>query len=180
MDLEELEKLNSAIDEIDKIGDSSWLASLNERKKKELEFHDADRDKSRIESSIAQDTYEQFYGNKKYYKVTHRSKSYIDDWISENAKGKVFLDYACGNGENAIKAAASGAAFALGLDISSVSVRNARSAAVEAGLENIRFFQADAEATKLPDGSVDTVICSGMLHHLDLSHALPELRRFMN
>jgi SAM-dependent methyltransferase len=39
--------------------------------------------------------------------------------------------------------------------------------------------QADAENTKLPDNSVDVVICSGMLHHLDLSYAFPELRRIL-
>ena len=43
----------------------------------------------------------------------------------------------------------------------------------------ICFFQADAENTKLPDNCIDTVICSGMLHHLDLSYAFPELRRIL-
>jgi ubiquinone/menaquinone biosynthesis C-methylase UbiE len=175
----ELETLNSFIDEIDQIGDSQWLESLDERKRKELEFHDADRDVSRVEASRAEDTYEKFYGNKKYYKVTHRSQSYVSKWIAEHAKDKVFLDYACGNGHNARLAASNGAALSLGLDISSVSVRNASASAKEEGLSNIRFFQADAEATKLPDESVDTIICSGMLHHLDLSHALPELRRIL-
>ena len=41
------------------------------------------------------------------------------------------------------------------------------------------FFQADAENTKLPDHSVDVILCSGMLHHLDLSYAMPELRRIL-
>lgn len=31
----------------------------------------------------------------------------------------------------------------------------------------------------MPDGSVDAIICSGMLHHLDLSYAFPELRRIL-
>ena len=41
------------------------------------------------------------------------------------------------------------------------------------------FVQADAENTLLPDNSIDVVICSGMLHHLDLSYAFPELRRIL-
>jgi ubiquinone/menaquinone biosynthesis C-methylase UbiE len=41
------------------------------------------------------------------------------------------------------------------------------------------FVQADAENTLLPDNSVDRVVCSGMLHHLDLSYAFPELRRIL-
>lgn len=85
-----------------------------------------------------------------------------------------------GNGGNAIFAAQRGAALSLGFDISGVSVKNAGDAAVAAGLnDNIRFFQADAENTKLPDNSIDAVVCSGMLHHLDLSYAFPELRRIL-
>ena len=46
-----------------------------------------------------------FYGNKKYYDATELSKKYVDEWIKHESPGKVFLDYACGNGDNAIKAA---------------------------------------------------------------------------
>ena len=49
----------------------------------------------------------------------------------------------------------------------------------EKNIKNVEFFQADAEDTKLPDNSIDTIICSGMLHHLDLSFAFPELRRIL-
>jgi SAM-dependent methyltransferase len=44
---------------------------------------------------------------------------------------------------------------------------------------NTRFVQADAENTRLPDNSFDVILCSGMLHHLDLSFAFPELRRIL-
>ena len=77
-------------------------------------------------------------------------------------------------------AAKAGACLSLGFDISSVSVKNAHNLAIEQGVtEGIRFFQADAENTKLPDNSIDVIICSGMLHHLDLSYAFPELRRIL-
>ena len=168
------------IDEIDKISDQEWKAGLEERKRKELEFHDRDRDQSIINKTKSTDTYEKFYGNKKYYSATRRSNKYVKDWLSTECKNKVFLDYACGNGGNAIFAAQAGAALSLGFDISGVSVKNARNAAAAAGLkDNIRFFQADAENTKLPDDSIDAIVCSGMLHHLDLSYALPEIRRIL-
>lgn len=174
-----IEDLNIRIDEIDRVGDENWYESLSDRKRKELAFHDLDRDQSRVQEAKASDTYEKFYGNKKYYNATKRSSAYVEEWIKREGRGKVFLDYACGNGFNAIKAAKAGAELALGLDISSVSVTNARKYAAQEHLTNIRFFQADAENTKLPDNSVDRIICSGMLHHLDLSYAFPELRRIL-
>jgi len=175
-----ISELNQKIDEIDRIGNEEWIKNLDDRKLKELEFHNKDRDKDIVKESIAEDTYEKFYGNKKYYSVTNRSYGYVEDWIKSRCEnGGVFLDYACGNGLNARKAAKAGADLALGLDISDVSIKNCRESAKEEGINNIRYFQADAENTKLPDNSVDTLLCSGMLHHLDLSYAFPEIRRIL-
>lgn len=173
-------KLLEKVKEIDKISDNEWKSDLSERKRKELEFHDRARDKSKIEKTMSSSTYDQFYGNKKYYTVTKRSDRFVTDWIVCESKDKIFLDYACGNGGAAIFAAQNGAALSLGFDISSVSLENARDAAVAAGLnDNVHFFQADAENTKLPDNSIDTIVCSGMLHHLDLSYVFPELGRIL-
>jgi ubiquinone/menaquinone biosynthesis C-methylase UbiE len=175
----EIAVLREKLSELALIPSDEWLNGLTERKRRELEFHDRDRDR-RLMQDLDQDTFERFYGNKKYYDATQLSKDYVDEWIRTNARGKVFLDYACGNGRNAIKAAEAGAALAIGLDISPVSVQNARADAKAAGVEGNTFFvQADAENTKLPESSIDTVICSGMLHHLDLSYAFPELRRII-
>jgi len=172
--------LLNSINEIDKVSGQEWKSTLDDRKIKELEFHDRDRDPMRVQIIKENDTYEKFYGNKKYYNITKRSYNYVKNWIVRECKDKVFLDYACGNGENAIYAASQGGALSLGFDISGISVQNARAAALKKGLtENIRFFQADAENTKLPDNSIDVIVCSGILHHLDLSYAFPELRRIL-
>lgn len=171
--------LRERIDEIRAITDTEWKASLEDRKLKELEFHDRDRDRKN-EVKEGSDTYDKFYGNRKYYVATASSREYTANWIAEHAKDKVFLDYACGNGGNAIAAAKAGAKLALGLDISPVSVQNAKADAEAAGVtDRTEFFQADCENTKLPDNSIDTIICSGMLHHLDLSFAFPEIRRIL-
>jgi ubiquinone/menaquinone biosynthesis C-methylase UbiE len=175
----ELDALQQRLQQIEAIADEQWLSTLSERKRKELEFHDADRDASRIET-LDKDTREKIYGNRKYYDATGLSKDYVDTWLQENCKGKIFLDYACGNGRNAIKAAKWGATLAIGIDISRVSVENAKREAATQGLQETTWFvQADAENTLLPDNSVDVVVCSGMLHHLDLSYAFPELRRIL-
>jgi SAM-dependent methyltransferase len=171
--------LLKAIDGLGARRSEDVMESLAERKKKELEFHDRDRDPGGNHQP-GSDTYEKFYGNRKYYRATRRSSEYVSDWIARESKGKVFLDYACGNGSQAILAAKSGAELSVGFDISGVSVENARvSAAAEGVTERTRFFQADAEDTGLPAAAFDTVICSGMLHHLDLSYAIPELRRIV-
>lgn len=174
------EKLLEAIDAIDKIGDLNWRNNLNDRKLKELEFHDLDRDID-LKKEISQDieNYNELFGNRKYYSTVRRSRLFVQEWITKNSKDKVFLDYACGEGENAISAARAGASLSLGFDISSVSVNNARNQAAKENLLNVRFFQADAENTALPDACVDVILCSGMLHHLDLSYAFPEMRRIL-
>lgn len=178
--MENVSHLLKRIDEIDRIRNEQWLQTLTRRKREELEFHNRDRDPSLVEEAKrSEDTYERFYGNKKYYKTVARSFGYVENWIKKEAPGRVFLDYACGNGANALLAARHGALISLGLDISDVSIRNCRRVAADEGLTNTRFFQADAEKTMLPDNSIDSIICSGMLHHLDLSYALPELRRIL-
>jgi hypothetical protein len=44
------------------------------------------------------------------------SKEYVDEWIAREAGGRIFLDYACGNGAYAVKAAKAGAALSVGID----------------------------------------------------------------
>jgi len=173
-----VKQLRQKVIEISKIPDNDWMNSLNERKIKEFEFHNEWYDKKRMDG-MDEDSFEKYYSNEKFYDTVKDSTNYKDNWIKKNVKGKVFLDYACGNGKNAIIAAKSGASLSLGFDINRTSVNNARNAAEEESLDNVLFFQADAENTSLPDGCIDTIICSGMLHHLNLSYAFPELRRIL-
>jgi ubiquinone/menaquinone biosynthesis C-methylase UbiE len=171
--------LRQHLDRIEAIPDQNWMQTLDDRKRKELEFHDMYRDAKQKKDHDA-DTFEKLYGNEKYYNTTRLSTEYVDGWIKNRAPGKVFLDYACGDGMYAIAAAKAGAAYAVGIDISKISVDNATRYAKEAGVsDRCRFVQADAENTQLPADCVDVVLCSGMLHHLDLSYAFPELRRIM-
>lgn len=158
---------------------SDWLVSLEKRKLEELEFHNKNRDQAYI-SNLHQDMYEKLHGNEKYYRTVELSVNYLDNWIKIHSSGKIFLDYACGNGFYTIKAAKAGADLSIGIDISDISIKNAQSFASKEGVsQNTFFLQADCENTRLPDSSVDVVLCSGMLHHLDLKFALLELRRIL-
>jgi SAM-dependent methyltransferase len=164
-----------SLDEIDRSSHRSWRGTLTGRKAEELEFHDRHRTPDETGDITAARR-----ANEKYYVTTARSQDYATGWIREHAPGKVFLDYACGHGDHTIMAAKSGAELAVGIDISGVSIENAKRRAAEAGVsENTRFVQADCENTGLPDGCVDAIVCGGVLHHLDLSHAFPEMRRIM-
>lgn len=177
MEIAELRKTLEGIKKANQQKD--WLAGLDERKMKELEFHNRDRDKAATQS-LPQDTYELLHGNKKFYSTVALSKKYIDNWLASHVAGKVFLDYACGNGGTAIRAAQLGAGLSIGLDISDVSIQNATDDAKTAGVgDRCLFLQGDCENTGLPSNSIDVIVCSGMLHHLDLSHSFPELRRIL-
>ena len=151
--------------------DDDWLDRLEERKKEEAEFHDSVRgDGASDDAEIG--------SNRRFYLAAAPVRQYVQDWISRTVSGKTFLDYACGNGGNAMKAGRAGASLAVGIDISPVSVRNATKIAAAEGLSSAtRFLQRDCEATELPDNAFDACLCSGMLHHLDLSRAFPELQR---
>ena len=156
-----------------------WLDQLEDRKREEIEFHNFERE--RHDTAVMHAQKEQdVHANKKYYSVSTTSMDWVDRWLESNVKDRVFLDYACGNGIRAVQAAKAGARLSIGLDISDVSVGNARETAQAAGVgDRCRFIQGDCEATELPDQSIDTILCSGMLHHLDLNRAYPELHRIL-
>lgn len=153
--------------------------SLTERKRKELLHHNLQRD-SRLNHDIPKDMFEKLHGNKKFYSTVRLVREYGDIWIANNAKDKIFIDYACGTGERAIRAAQLGAKLAIGIDLSDISLEYAKILAAEAGVsDRCHFLQVDCENTGLPDNCADIIYCSGVLHHLDLSYAFPEIRRIL-
>lgn len=161
---------------IDRSKDHSWLAGLEKRKQEEATFHDQREDR-RADGEV---DLNKVGSNKKYYKYTQASRNYSEAWIKTNAPGKIFLDYACGEGNATIAAAKAGAKLAIGIDISAESVAHATNSAKKNGVEaNTFFIQADCEDTRFFNESVDLVYCCGMLHHLNLSYAFPEMRRIM-
>lgn len=157
---------------------TEFAASLDERRRQERQWANFSRDKQCAHASGQ--TEEQHRGNAKWYSTTQLSLDYRNAWLKEKVPGKVFLDYACGDGHDAINAARMGAAISIGIDVSNVSVANAAGTARQAGLASTCvFLEGDCEATGLPDASIDVILCSYMLHHLDLTRAYPELHRIL-
>ncbi len=151
----------------------NWLEEQEPRKREEAAYHDDYRADHRNEQADAAE-------NHRFYEAATIVSGYVDSWLAKWAPhgAATFLDYACGDGTQTIRAVQAGARFAIGIDISETSVRNAAENAARAGVgDRVRFLQRDCEATGLPDGSFSACLCSGMLHHLDLSRAYPELAR---
>lgn len=156
------------------LGDD-WLRQQEARKREEAEFHDRDRAGHKDEEDEGETS-----PNRRFYVAKAGPASTINHFISNHAPGRTVLDYACGHGALAIQAAQVGASLTVGIDISAVSVRNATENASRAGVsERTRFLQRDCENTELPEQAFDIAICSGMLHHLDLPRAFPELHRLL-
>jgi ubiquinone/menaquinone biosynthesis C-methylase UbiE len=152
---------------------SSWLSTLDERKQEEASFHDDDRTGHHDETQASSP-------NRRFYEAGDVVVADLESWLERRAKGRVFLDYACGNGLQTVRALNAGVALAVGIDISEVSIHNARDTVRSAGfVDRAYFLQRDCENTKLPSNTFDACLCAGMLHHLDLQHAYPELHRIM-
>jgi ubiquinone/menaquinone biosynthesis C-methylase UbiE len=140
------------------------LAALDPRKIEESAFHD----EWRAHASSPEGA-----GNVRWYEAAIPVKEYVFNWMKANVPGGAFLDYASGDGAATLRASDAGAAFALGIDISLVSVENAARRAKDMGYPEakVRYLQRDCENTQLPEGTFNTALCSGMLHHLDMDKA---------
>jgi ubiquinone/menaquinone biosynthesis C-methylase UbiE len=102
----------------------------------------------------------------------------IQDYF--DPKGLQVLDYGCGGGLLTFQLLERGAAHVTAFDVSERLVDIARSRAEELGLSSrVDFHVADAHALEFSDDSFELVVGIAILHHLDLSVALPELRRVL-
>ena len=118
--------------------------------------------------------------NKKFYSITRDSRNYINKWLLEKAtSGKKTLDYCCGDGGMTLFLAEH-RAEAIGIDISDVSIQNAKAKALRKKLDKrASFYVMDAENLKFEDDYFDLIVCNGVLHHLDVKKAYPELARVL-
>ena len=104
--------------------DSNWINNLEQRKIEEINFHNLDREK-KDDVIIQKQKDLDIHANRKFYSITNGTREFILNWVAINSKGKVFLDYACGDGSFAMFAAKEGASIAIGIDRSDVSINNA-------------------------------------------------------
>lgn len=168
-------KIDEYLKDLPATRDDSWFNTLDARKKEEASFHDYIRSEEAGKGEVGKRR------NLKFYKITQKSKAYVRSWLRKHVIGKVFLDYACGDGrhsEDVLKYSCP--RLLVGLDISSESIKicNEKLAHINPKCKKY-FVQGDCENTGFPDNSFDIILCSEMLHHLDLHSAFLELHRIL-
>ncbi len=114
----------------------------------------------------------------KYYSALRASKEFYKSYLTPLCPGKSVLEYGCGMDSSARFFAEHGARYTA-IDISDVAVELSRTSAEAAGIRDAEFLVRDAEATAFPDNHFDIVCGWGILHHLCLEKAIPEMRRIL-
>lgn len=146
------------------------------RKQKEIDFHNQ-RECDRLR--LDRHSFERKYSNKKWYTVVRKSRDHVSEWLRANCPGKSALDYCCGLGGMSVELASHGAHVSA-VDISDQSARTALRALQEAGFgHRSNVYVMDAENLAFARNTFDIIVCSGVLHHLDLERAYRELARVL-
>lgn len=114
----------------------------------------------------------------KFYSAIDYGFAYYRERVMEEAKGRRLLEYGCGNASLGFDVAPV-AKEVIGIDISDVAIQQAQRIASHKQLENVRFVVDNAESMRQPDASVDVLVGSGIVHHLDIPRAMGEVRRVL-
>lgn len=113
----------------------------------------------------------------KYYDALEIASDYYHDAIKKYSRNSVVLEYGCGPGSR-IFAIADLAHKLHAIDVSDFAIKKAKLEA-NAQKKNINFRVMDAESLSYESESFDFIFGSGILHHLDLDRAYPEISRVL-
>jgi SAM-dependent methyltransferase len=113
----------------------------------------------------------------RFYEVSEAFFAKYRERILRGVGGARVLEYGVGTSSDAFMLAEHGA-LVTGIDISETAVAVAERESISRGLR-INFQVMNAEETAFEDQSFDVVCGTGILHHLDLRKAIPEIRRLL-
>lgn len=147
---------------------------MEERKRAEIEFYNA------MWTDMATDPeHEKYYSNVKFYSVIRRTSNFAQEWLLGRCRDKRVLVYGCGNGAQSFYLAKAGAQV-VGIDISDVSIQQARERAIAEGVQDrATFLVMDCEALTFDDDSFDVIVACSVLSHLYLPQAYQEMARVL-
>lgn len=152
--------------------DRALQMGLDERVRLEAEITDARHETVEGVGSTSDWDPERFFNQSPW-------RRFVFDSL-EPIAGKTILDLGCGYHPTPIHLALAGAAHVVATDVSPKALRHVRELAEKNGLTNrISAIRCPAEALPLDDEQVDLVHGEGVLHHLDISRAGPELARVL-
>jgi len=144
---------------------------MEERKQREREHAD------HLQAHLRTTGDPKYTAYRKWYDAGYRAYEWFDSWVRSHATNMLLLDYACGTGGHSIEAAKVGADV-IGIDISGASIEIAKRNAADMGVV-VDFRVMDAEYTEFEPHTFDVVMCSGVLHHMVLAKAYPEIARIL-
>ena len=111
----------------------------------------------------------------KFYSIADSSEHYYRECIVARG-GHDVLEIGCGRG-SVVPILGRDVSFT-GIDISDVAVQESAEVARANGVKG-NYLLMNAEATAFADNSFDLICGTGILHHLNLDKACPEIRRIL-
>lgn len=173
-------KLNEIIKCVEKIENRSeedFISKLENRKIEEINHSDT----IHAPREFTGKTHEEIIlasRSRPVYETNTRVRTYISNWIRKEVENKVVIDLACGSGELTEIICQNNPALVIGTELAPLTIKANRERFLTK-FENVHFILDDAENSELPSNFADVIICSGMLHHVDLSKAIVEIERIL-
>jgi len=139
---------------------------MGDRKKIEIEYYDKKAEEWLDKEKIKKKETADFEG---FNPLLLDSFRFCYQWLKENCKNKVVLDYGCGNGIHSVPLAKMGAKKVFGIDLSEKSLEIAREKIKKEGLEGkVEFQKMDCEKMEFPANFFDIIFDGGTFSSLTL------------
>ena len=140
--------------------------SLTDQNQREKEFHNELQSQSR-------GRFENIF-----YKAIFNSNEDFFKFLELNTINSEVLDFGCGIGSSLEKVIKFNPKKITGIDISEVSIRKAKDKVKETETE-IELLVDNCEQTKFNSNNFDIIYGTGILHHLNMSMCLDEIKRVL-